>query len=1050
MKKLLIFIFLFSIVLCFAQMGKIAGKISVKDSGNALQGASVFLEDSKTGTYTKANGTYILQNVPVGEHTVYVSFMGYERTSQTVLVENDMTAVTNFELVRSAVQIEGISISANRAIKRETPIAFTDVSEETIQDRYNTQDIPQLLDDVPGLFANTTGIGDAEITMRGFEADKIQVLINGIPVNDPESQRVYWSNWTGLSSSVKSVQVQKGAGSSLYGSGAFGGSLNIETMGSTPEQEITVRSSYGTYYTDGDVADGKGAITEYNPYNYNVIVRYNSGNLFGGKFNYNIMLERKRGDYYLTGTNYDGYSFGLEAQNIIGTHTINTSFIGAPQNHNQVYFKSDRDLMKTLGRNYNRNNHSYQENYYFKPQFSIRDEWKISDNQLLMTNLFFTTGNGGGKYINQDKFDINTGAIYYRDDFLDATDPAAYEWDEFAHHALYLYQQYDLIVEGFNPNDSIYIPALNIWIPAVTYLNENGDPQSVSGNGADFYRSRYDYSWRNNSVSDHKQFGMNTYYQQQIHPMVDMVLGGEFRRWEADHYRKRENFRHLGDLIGYDVNPTTGDSTAVYDVEVYDEVDRQYDETAFVTNMSAFARFSVKPIDQLNIMIDGQLARYNSEVKENPLEIYDLGIGEPTGYFYYATKNTPLTDPDTGQIIVDTSGVAVKKFSTDDYKKTYEFFSPKFGVNYNVTDYLNIMANYSISYKEPKTMEWYSSYDGPDGNQRYYLDLVAQDSLGQYYEYIEEHFYGELKPEKINTIEFGIGYEGVNWSVDANYYISDYTDKIESVTIPVTNYNYNAQTDSVEVFARDEGLTLNAGQARHQGLELSSKMKWKNIDASGSLTLSNNRWTEMNVEQIFGGNAEDMVGKVVPYSPETIINGSIGYTIDNMPLEGKLRIGFTGKFWDDYYANYENEYVANYIWNGSEYLPEQEYYQTQTLSGDYIMESPYNYVYVGDGLGDFSLRDKMISSKLPAFLEFGSNIKYSFKIGKTNASLRFDFANILNKDDNYLSARVASDYNRGYFDDDGEFVEDKLNSNRYMYVTPSPLFTMFVTMEVKF
>lgn len=1044
MKKLfVVFIFVFSISVLISETGKIAGKVINAENGKAIEGASVFLAGLDKGTYTKVNGTYLLQNVPVGEHSVQVQFIGFKPEQATIVVERELTAILNFELERSAIKIEGISVSANRAIKRETPIAFTDIDEEIISDKYTTQDMPQLLDDVPGIFANTTGLGDAEITMRGFDAEKIQVLINGIPVNDPESQRVYWSNWTGLSSNVKSVQVQKGAGSSLYGSGAFGGSLNIETMGSTPEQQITVRSSYGYYETDGDVADGKGEISDYYPFNYNVLVRYNSGNLFGGKFNYSFMLERKRGDYYFTGTNYDGYSFGLEAQNIIGNHTINTSFIGAPQAHNQVYFKSDPKLMETLGRNYNRNNHEYQENYYFKPQLSLRDEWKISESQVMMTNVFATTGNGGGKYLSQDKFDVNTGEIHYRDWFLEDDDPVNYEWSDFSRHALYLYQEYDLIVSGFNPQDTIWFGSIPVVGP--TYLDRNGNPQLISSSARNFYQSRYDYSWRNNSVNNHFQFGMNTYYQHQLNPYINMVLGGEFRRWIADHYRNREEFRHLGDIIDYEIDPVTGDSTAVYGVETYDQVDRQYDQTSFVTNMSGFARFSFKPVGNVNIMLDGQLASYNSRVEENPLEIYDLGTGLPTGYFYYSTKDLPLTDPNTGVVIIDSlTGEPVRKFSADDYKKTYNFFSPKLGVNYNLSEYLNLMMNYSISFKEPKTMQWYSGYDGPDGNQRYLQHLVDSNNN----EYVVETFYGELKPERINTLEFGFGYEGVNWNMNANYYISDYTDKIESVNIPVTQYYYNVQDDSLVVISTDESLTLNAGEARHQGLEFSSSGRMENVDTSVSITLARNRWTKMNVSEIFGGDASEMIGKVVPFSPEQMYNFAIGYTMDNMPLNGKIRLGFTGKYWDGYYANYENEYISNYVWDGSAYVPEKEYYLTE--AGNYILDSMGNYVSVAEGEGNYGLRTKMESSKLPAFIEFGANVKYSFKFGKKDFFLRFDLNNILNKKDNYHSANVASDYNRGVFTEDGKFVNDHLTGKRFMYVTPAPLFNVFLTLEYKF
>ena len=357
------------------------------------------------------------------------------------------------------------------------------------------------------------------------------------------------------------------------------------------------------------------------------------------------------------------------------------------------------------------------------------------------------------------------------------------------------------------------------------------------------------------------------------------------------------------------------------------------------------------------------------------------------------------------------------KFDDEDYAKVYSFFSPKFGINYNISKYFNVMANYSLAYKEPRTSEWYSGYDGPDGNQLYMKNIVMTDSLGDYYNQSEEHFYGELKPEKINTIEFGMGYDGVIFDVEANYYISNYKDKIESVNIPVTEEYYYASEDSIGIREYDTSLTLNAGEARHQGLELSTKVKWMNFDIASSLTLSSNRWIAMNVDEIFSMDADEMIDKVVPFSPETMANGSLGYTLNNLPLDGKMRIGFTAKYWDGYYANYENEYYSNYIYDGSDFVAD-------TTS--------------------------IVSSKLPEFLEFGANIKYRFKVQGLDASLKLDFNNILNEDDNFLSARVASDYNRGFFDVNGDFQDDYLTGNRYMYLTPAPLFSMFITMEIKF
>jgi outer membrane receptor protein involved in Fe transport len=161
-----------------------------------------------------------------------------------------------------------------------------------------------------------------------------------------------------------------------------------------------------------------------------------------------------------------------------------------------------------------------------------------------------------------------------------------------------------------------------------------------------------------------------------------MVFGGELRNWSGTHIGKREVLRH------YD--PSAPDS-----VGIYNETEKNYDYTTNVLNMSAFARLNFKPIENVNIMADGQFARYASSIDENPIEIYDLGTGEPTGLFYYDTKNlTKVVDGDT-----------LLKFSKDDYEKVYSFFSPKLGVNFNITQYLNLRYNYSIAYKEPKPSE---------------------------------------------------------------------------------------------------------------------------------------------------------------------------------------------------------------------------------------------------------------------------------------------------------------------------------------------------------
>jgi len=929
-----------------AATGSIAGKVVSGATGEGLAGISVILEESGTGVITNQNGGYIIKNLPDGQHTLSVSVIGYESQKAVVRVQNGQTTINNFRLTVKPFAIEGFTVSANMAVKRETPIAFSTIGESQLEDKYTTQDIPQLMDDVPGLFSSSLGLGESEITMRGFDADKVQILINGIPVNDPESQQVYWSNWTGLSSNVKSVQVQRGAGSSLYGSGAFGGSVNIETMGSTVDREIEVRSSVGAYRTTGKVANAKGGMKNYDPINYNVSVRFKSGMLYNGKFNYSLMAERKAGDSYVIGTNYDGWSFGAEAATLLGAHSLNYSFIAAPQEHNQARKTTDMYLTQYLGREYNRNNCAEQENYYFKPQFSIRDEWTISPTQSMMTNAFITMGQGGGKYLYNDSFDgdvrggrIPTGEVGYQE--------TSYKTDNkyFGRHARWIYDTTGYLCDGCTYDEDTDTFTYMGWDPDTGSYTDDITVRSSENLVTD----TYDNSWLNNAHNDHLQFGLNSYYEQKLFPGLQVTLGGEARYWKADHYAESSDFRY------YNVYGIGSDS-----VSVYSQVQDRYNYTTLVANLSGFMRFGIRPLPMLNIVADGQYALYHSEVEENPIDIFDFRSGQFTGRRYYSSKN-----------MVDDDGNLL--FDDDDYKKTFRFFSPKLGVNCNLSSHLNVMANFSIAYKEPKTSQWYSSSSGPNSGQTYTEDGV-------------EHTY-KLKPERATTIEGGLGYTDSVFDANVNYYITKYDDKIESVE----DEHYGS-------------ITMNAGRARHMGWELSAGLDDGFMDLSASATLSQNRWRHMNVDQIFGTKSENVIGKVVPFSPEKMMNLSQGFTFRDLPGQGKFRIGWSYKWWAEYYGNWTNSY-----------------------------EVP---VYNEDGSVSLVVK----KARLPWFNEADVDMKYDFKLYGKAVSLKLDLNNIFDNRNN-TAATWSSDYGTN---------NPIMNGKKYMYVTVAPRFNVFFTTTVNF
>ncbi|MCF7858554.1 MAG: TonB-dependent receptor [Candidatus Cloacimonetes bacterium] len=993
-----------------AQTGKIAGKIINKESKEPLEGVSVFIEKLQLGTYTQQNGTYILKDVPIGKMTINVRYMGYESVQKEIEVETNMTAVANFELAIHAVQVEGMRVSANRAVARETPVSFTNVSEEIIKEKYTTGDMPQMLDDIPGLFSTTSGLGESEITMRGFDAQKIQILINGVPVNDPESQVVYWSNWTGLSSNVKSVQVQRGAGASLYGSGAFGGSVNIETMGSENDQELTIRTSSGYYFTDGQSADEFGVMGDYDPINYNLLFKYDSGKIFNDKFKYNITAERKAGDYYIRGTEYDGWSFGFESENRFPDHVVNTSFIVAPQKHNQARSTYDPELGKYLGREFNFTNHPWQENKYKKPQLSVRDRWALSSNSYLMTNVFVTKGEGGGSYANNIIFDAESGALLFR--------PLATESQErrqFAQYAYYVYDQTGYLLDGF-----VYDPVTT----GGTYTWAGDDKTVYSGSNT--FSGDANHSGKMTSYNVHDQVGMNSYFDKDVTEYLNLIVGAEGRLWKAHHYKEGTDFRYY--------NPLDPDSVSTFDAYY-----RDYDYSSKVVNTSGFARAKINipfnsVIEKVNFMLDGQYAIYYSEVDENMIHFFDPINGEFIDEGYYASKMDSITvwqyEPNG-----DSTQVYISKFDEEDYKRTFSFFSPKIGMNINLNKQWNVLANYSIVYKEPTVGDWYDRVDGPGVNQ-----VVDNKEF-------------ELVPEKGETIEAGFGYRDDKYKFEATYYHTKYTDKIESIT--------DLHGDS---------KTVNAGVAVHQGIELALNGRIGNYDFNSSATFSKNRWGDLNFQNIFYENAADVEGKTVPYSPEKMASGGFGYTFQEMPLNGKLRIGMNAKWTDDYYTTYDNVYCKQLYYyddNGDfQSIGEHEFVENPDGTGHYDYDDASGEYYINfSNTGEFDREWIMRSSKLPAFFELNGSLSYNFYIGNHETSIKLNVNNILNKDDNYSKAYIGRAYGMQIpvKDDDGNIIgwndpvfgEGATSGNStgggyYPYLSPAPLLNVFLTIEYKF
>ena len=151
----------------------------------------------------------------------------------------------------STITLEEVKLTGIKA-KDNTPVTFTNVSKKDIASRNLGQDIPILLNYLPAVVTTSdagAGIGYTGIRVRGSDATRVNVTLNGIPYNDAESQGTFWVNLPDFASSVEQIQLQRGVGTSTNGSAAFGASLNVETSGIQQNAFSSLSSSLGSFNT---------------------------------------------------------------------------------------------------------------------------------------------------------------------------------------------------------------------------------------------------------------------------------------------------------------------------------------------------------------------------------------------------------------------------------------------------------------------------------------------------------------------------------------------------------------------------------------------------------------------------------------------------------------------------------------------------------------------------------------------------------------------------------------------------------------------------------
>jgi len=399
--KNLLFVAVLFISASVLGQAKITGEV-VDETNQPLPGASIVVKGTTNGTSTDFDGKFTLQ-AEANSGTIVISFIGFQ--SKEVSFSSSNAKLGMIQLQEDDSLDEIILTATSFAIDRKTPVAVSTIKSADIERKLGSQEFPEVLKSTPGVYATKSGggFGDGRINLRGFNSENVAVMINGVPVNDMENGRVFWSNWAGLSDVTSAMQVQRGLGASKVAVPSIGGTINILSKTSDVQKGGNIIASTGN--------DG------YQKYGFTL-----STGLMDNGLAATVSFAKIEGEGYVDGTQFKGFNYFVNlSKEINENHKLSFTSFGAPQRHGQRQNRSTIDTYRNAESG-NRFNPDWgykngqvthiEDNFYHKSQTSLNHYWTMSDVSSLSTAVYasFGTGGGGGTAgTNRDLFSVRLG-----------------------------------------------------------------------------------------------------------------------------------------------------------------------------------------------------------------------------------------------------------------------------------------------------------------------------------------------------------------------------------------------------------------------------------------------------------------------------------------------------------------------------------------------------------------------------------------------------------------------------------------------------------------
>ncbi len=410
MKKLL-FIIILSALFFNAVSQTITG--TVFNGNYPLEGATIVIEGTQEAVMSDKKGNFSFKNIKEGTYTIIINYIGFKeqkiKVSSTKKTSWYPVYLKSEDIYTEEVVVMGI------IAKELTPIAFVNIEKSDIKENNFGQDIPYLLNMTPSMVISSdagAGVGYSSMRIRGTDMSRINITMDGIPLNNSESHGVWWINMPDFASSIDMVQVQRGVGTSSNGAGAFGANVGFYSKEINTKAYAEAALNYGSFNTQ------------------KTTIKVGSG-LLNNKFSFDTRISKIHSDGYVDRAYSDLNSVQLTGTYVGKKNLIKFNFLKGAEKTYQAWNGTPKDSLSTAtGRTYNPYNYENETDNYGQTHYQLFYKHDILKYLNLNLALHYTKGAGYYEQYKsgQDFSDYGINNLVIGADTITETDLIRQKW----------------------------------------------------------------------------------------------------------------------------------------------------------------------------------------------------------------------------------------------------------------------------------------------------------------------------------------------------------------------------------------------------------------------------------------------------------------------------------------------------------------------------------------------------------------------------------------------------------------------------------------------